>query len=141
GFDIEARARLSADDAWERLLAILERAEEPDRLCGGGPLSRGERPQAMLPGQVGGDVPFPESGLAPNAVLPAFFGLDPRPEGLVIRPNLPGALEFLEVDRLRWRDTVLRVRVEPRKITVTTDGVALEAAVEPGGSAILRHDP
>lgn len=141
GFDIEARARLSADDAWERLLAILERAEEPDRLCGGGPLSRGERPQAMLPGQVGVDVPFPESGLAPNAVLPAFFGLDPRPEGLVIRPNLPGALEFLEVDRLRWRDTVLRVRVEPRKITVTTDDVALEATVEPGGSAILRHDP
>src|SRR5690606_2428785 len=35
GFDIESRARISPELAWSRLVAILERADEADHLCGG----------------------------------------------------------------------------------------------------------
>lgn len=138
GFDIEARARLSPDLAWRRLTAILQRAELPDRLCGGAPLSRGEHPQAMLPGQVGVDVPFPESGLAPSAALPAFFGFDPRPDGLRIYPALPTELDYLEIDRLRWRDHVLRVRVERDRIRVFALHHELTASLSPESAVVLR---
>lgn len=138
GFDIESRARISADLAWERLVAILERADEADHLCGGAPLIHGEHPQAILPGQVGVDTPFPESGLVPTAVLPAFMGLTPRPDSLVIRPNLPHTIDHLEVENLHWHGTRLAVRVERNRITIRTPDTTLTADFAAGETVALR---
>lgn len=139
GFDIEARARISPDLAWQRLTAILDRVDDPDRLCGGGPLYRGEIPQAMLPGQVGVDNPFPESGLVPAAALPAFLGLDPTADGLVIRPSLPGALRHFGIDNLHWRGLRLSISAERMTVTVRSEDDEASATIRPGGTVRLSR--
>ncbi|MEA4945172.1 MAG: hypothetical protein VB080_12135 [Propionicimonas sp.] len=137
GFDIEARARVSPDLAWQRLIEVLDRAGEPDLLCGGGPLWHGEIPQAALPGQVGVDNPFPESGLVPFAALPAFLGLDPRPDGLVLRPNLPRVLDRFGIANVIWRGVRLRIVADHESLTVTTPTSVLTCRVDPGCAAVL----
>lgn len=136
GFDIEARARISANLAFRRLTEILDRVDQPDRLCGGAPLYHGEIPQAMLPGQVGVDNPFPESGLVPFAALPAFLGAVPTPEGLILRPHLPEALGWFGVTNLHWRGERLRIVANRESVTVATANTELVCSVQ-GGQAIL----
>lgn len=138
GFDIEARARASAELAWSRLVEILQRADEPDHLCGGSPLFRGEHPQAILPGQVGVDTPFPESGLVPAAALSAFLGLAPRPGGLVIRPRLPRDIDYLSVENLHWHGLRLEIRAEHARVTVRTPDTDLTAHYDAGEAVALR---
>ncbi|HNT34379.1 MAG TPA: GH116 family glycosyl hydrolase, partial [bacterium] len=104
-FDLANRARfLGADDAYRRWQEILVRYREPDRLCGGTPLFRGEVPQRVDPGAVGLDVPFPESGMVPCWVLYGMMGIEPTPNGLRIKPNLPSQLEFCAVRNVSYRN-------------------------------------
>ena len=99
GFDVMARARYrSADDAWARMTAILDRWTEPDSICGGAPLYRGEG-TVDAPGgahSVGTDVPFPESGLAPASFLYAFVGVEAEPEALVYSRTCRGPVQRRE---------------------------------------------
>ncbi|MBM3500789.1 MAG: hypothetical protein FJX74_19185, partial [Armatimonadetes bacterium] len=74
-FDLMARTKLlGAENAWQRWSEILARYREPDRLCGGGPLYRGENPQRVNAGAVGVDIPFPESVLVPLWFLYGAMG-------------------------------------------------------------------
>lgn len=90
---------------------ILERYREPDQLCGGPPLFRGEIPQQANPGSVGLDIPFPESGLVPTWFLYGLAGVQPTPEGLRIAPNLPQALPWLVIRNLSYRGLTLDLYV------------------------------
>lgn len=117
-FDVIARAGHDPDAAWSKLTGVLDRWSLPDRLCGGAPMSAGERPQGPLPGQVGVDTPFPESGLVGSAYLYAFVGLDPHPDRLRIRPVIPAALGVVGVDNLMWHGHRLRIRVERDRVDV-----------------------
>ena len=90
----------------------------PDRLCGGPPLYRGEIPQQENPGQVGVDLPFPESGMVPCYLLYGVMGVDAAPDGLRIAPRLPRALPFAEVDGVNWRGRRLSIRVDRRSIRI-----------------------
>lgn len=119
-FDLMARLRLvSPDNAWQRWEAILERWREPDHLCGGPPLYRGEHPQQINPGSTGTDIPFPESGLVPCWLLNGVLGVEPTPAGLRIAPRLPEGLEWAGIRNLGWRGMTLDVRVTRRAAQVS----------------------
>ncbi|MBM3474664.1 MAG: hypothetical protein FJX75_15475 [Armatimonadetes bacterium] len=124
-FDLMARTKLlGADNAWQRWTEILARHREPDRLCGGGPLFRGEGPQRVNPGAVGVDIPFPESGLVPTWFVHGVAGLNPTVTGLKINPKLPRALPWLIVRNVQYRGLTLDVRVTKTsaRLTSTTPG-------------------
>jgi hypothetical protein len=111
---------MGADNAWQRWNEILERYREPDRLCGGGPLYRGENPQRVNAGSTGTDIPFPESGLVPCWFLYGVMGIEATREGLAIRPNLPEALPWLTVRNVSYRGLTLDVRVTPTSARVVS---------------------
>lgn len=137
GFDVMARARYrGADDAWTRMTSILDRWSEPDHICGGAPLFRGESTVDGTTGgsSVGTDVPFPESGLAPASFLYAFIGLEATPKALVITPNLPAALDDAGVRNLVWRGHRLDVSVTRDAISISGDGIDIERTYTPGES-------
>jgi hypothetical protein len=113
-FDLMARTQLLGPErAWQRWTEILARYREPDRLCGGGPLYRGENPQRVNAGAVGVDIPFPESGLVPTWFLYGAMGVQPSVEGLRISPQLPRALPWLEARNVVYRGLTLDLRVTP----------------------------
>jgi hypothetical protein len=120
GFDVMARARyLGADAAWERMQAVLERYALPDRLCGGNPLYLGEHPQnEVSAGSVGVDVPFPESGLAPASFVYAFMGIKATIRGLYIKPNLPSAIDWVQVEGVNYRGLTLTIKVVRHQVWV-----------------------
>lgn len=125
-FDLMNRTHYQgADNAWERFMEILSRYRMPDKLCGGSPLYRGEKPQQEDAGSIGVDMPFPESGLVPCYFLYGVIGLEATPEGLRITPSLPNALEYAEVRKINWQGMSLRIRVTRSSATVdgsTKDG-------------------
>lgn len=133
GFDIMSRALYrGGDDAWQRFTTILDRWAEPDHLCGGDPLYRGERPQGAGAGQVGVDNPFPESGLAPASFLYGILGVDATPDALVVRPNLPSALQSAGVQNLFWRGRRTQVLVTHNSVSVRCTGISVEQNYQPG---------
>lgn len=136
GFDVEARARYrSADDAWRRLTAIVDRWAKPDHLCGGDPLYDGEHPQnESTPGSVGVDIPFPESGLTPGSFLYAFLGVEAEPSALVITPNLPSALTYAGVRRMHWRGQTVDLTVTRDTILLRGDGISIRKQYSAGES-------
>lgn len=121
-FDLMNRARLiNADNAYKRWKEILVRYREPDRMCGGAPLFRGETPQRVNPGAVGLDVPFPESGMVPCWVLYGMMGIEPTASGLRIEPNLPQDLEFCSVRNVSYRNLPLTIRVTREDVRISCD--------------------
>lgn len=136
GFDLMARARLmGADNALERLSAILDRFWLPDRLAGGAPLFRGENPGW----QVGTELPFPESGLVGAGILYAFLGLDPRPYGLEIAPNLPSSWPYMRVQNISFHGRTLQITATHDTIEVMDDhGRHYKAPYGLGDVLILR---
>jgi len=142
GFDICSRARyLGADDAFRRLREIVRRYQEPDKLCGGSPLFHGE----INGWEVGTDIPFPESGIAPASFLYAFLGVQATPQGLVIRPNLPKALKWAGVRGLVYRGLPLGIRVTNTSVEVRSEGPGqgfrLQKRLRKGESFVLGEMP
>jgi len=142
GYDIVARARLlGADSAYRRLREILARYRQPDRLCGGTPLVHGE----VNGWEVGTDVPFPESGLAPAAFLYALLGVEARADGLHVRPNLPSALEYAGVRNLLYRGLRLDLRVtrDAVEFSCREPGHAfhVKQAIARGGEYVFHQPP
>jgi len=118
-FDLMARLQLlGPDNAYDRLRAILGRYAEPDRLCGGPPLYHGETPQQENPGQVGVDMPFPESGLVPCAFLYGVVGAEAHADGLHVRPALPAALTKAGVLNVSFAGARLDLVAQPGRLTV-----------------------
>lgn len=142
-YDLVARQRyFGIDNAWRRFAQILARYREPDRLCGGGPLYRGEHPQQLHPGAVGLDVPFPESGLVPSWYLEGAVGVRPTVDGLEVRPALPRSLRRAGVRNLTWHDQTMTIVVERAgrgyTVEVTQAGASQRHDVPAGGRVLLR---
>lgn len=140
GFDVMARARYrSADDAWARLTAILDRWSEPDHISGGSPLFRGESTVDSGTGStsVGTDIPFPESGLAPASFMYAFIGVEAEPDALVINPNLPSALSHVGVRNLFWHGKSYELLVTRSRVSLRGRGVAITRPYKQGESVRL----
>jgi hypothetical protein len=133
------------DRAWQRWQEILARYREPDRLCGGGPLTHGENPQRINPGSVGLDIPFPESGMVPTWFLYGLMGVDARLEGLHIAPRLPKGVPWLGLRNLSYRGLTLDLRVTPTsaRLTSQTPGYRFvwERTFPPGQGVVFREPP
>ncbi len=145
-YDLMARTRLLGPErAWERWEEILARYREPDRLCGGPPLYRGENPQQANPGSVGLDIPFPESGLVPNWFLYGVAGVQATAEGLLISPRLPKALPWLTVRNLTYRGLTMDLRVTNRLVRLTCNQPGRRFVwarrITPGGQALFAAPP
>lgn len=143
GFDVMARARYrSADNAWARMTAILDRWNEPDHISGGTPLFRGESTVDSGTGStsVGTDIPFPESGLAAGSFLYAFIGVEAEPDALVITPNLPSALGHVGVRNLVWHGKRLELTVTRDEIIVEGSGASVRRRYKAGKSVRLKSN-
>lgn len=145
-FDLMARTALvSPDSAWQRWTEILGRYREPDRLCGGPPLYRGENPQQANPGSTGTDIPFPESGLVPCWFLYGLAGVQPNADGLTVAPRLPGALPWLEIRNVQYRNLTFDIRVTNRQVTLTGRRPGQEFVwrrdVPAGGKVVFSEPP
>ena len=85
---------------------------------------------------------FKESILVPQVMLYGFLGFSPGIDGFSIRPNLPEEWPSLTIDRIRYRDLVLTIKVTRDKtITVTgtgKPGVPLEIDVPRGYELVNR---
>ncbi|MBC7286773.1 MAG: hypothetical protein H5T86_01770 [Armatimonadetes bacterium] len=118
-FDLMARTRfLGPDNALARWREIMARWRMPDHLCGGPPLCRGELPQQINPGQVGVDVPFPESSLVACWLVYGVAGISASSRGLEIAPRLPRDWPALAVENVGYRGLPLVVEVTRREVTV-----------------------
>jgi hypothetical protein len=145
-YDLMARTRLlGPDNAWQRWEQILGRYREPDRLCGGAPLYRGEVPQRVNPGWVGVDIPFPESGLVPTWFLYGLMGIEAKADGLHIRPQLPSDVPWLGIRNVSYGGLTLDVRVTPTSARVTsrTPGYRFvwEREFAEGGGVVFAEPP
>jgi len=140
GFDVAARARyLGADNAWQRLAAVLDRWRDPDHLCGGDPLYRGEHPQnEVSAGSVGVDIPFPESGLAPNSFFETVLGVLPQPGVLTVTPRLPRTLSWAGVRRMVWQGRVCTLIVARNQVRLTGRGLRVTRHYRPGQTVRIR---
>jgi hypothetical protein len=141
GFDIMARALYrGADDAWSRMTAILDRWKDPDHLCGGTPLFRGETTvdSGTKNTSVGTDIPFPESGLAPASFLYAFVGVEAEPDALVITPKLPSTLSHVGMRNIYWHGKKLDLLVTRNRINVSGSGVSISRPYKAGRSVRLN---
>jgi hypothetical protein len=145
-FDLMARSQLlGADNAWQRWQAILERYREPDRLCGGPPLFRGEIPQQANAGAVGLDIPFPESGLVPTWFLYGCAGVSARADGLHVAPNLPPSLPWLAIRNIAYRNLTLTLLAtnDSVELTSTTPGYEFtwQRELTPGAEVVFSEPP
>jgi hypothetical protein len=127
-FDLLARARMQgADGAADRLLGILGRYAEPDRLCGGAPLFTGERPQGgdLGAGAVGVMFSeFPETALLSEAMFTGFLGISVDAEGMTIAPALPREFDSFTIRDIAYRGGRFDISATRQATTVrcTRDG-------------------
>jgi hypothetical protein len=140
GFDVAPRARnIGGDNAWQRLMAVVQRWRDPDHLCGGNPLYRGEHPQnESTPGSVGVDIPFPESGLAPNSFLEAIIGVAAEPSALTITPRLPSTLQHAGVQRMMWRGHVCDLSVTRDRVVLSSGAFHISRRYQPGQTVRIQ---
>ncbi|MDP6380708.1 MAG: hypothetical protein QF662_05110, partial [Phycisphaerae bacterium] len=142
-YDIMTRIRfLGIDRTWQRFSEIMKRYSCPDRLSGGPLMYCGENPQHGVPGSVGTDRPFPESGAVPASFLYAFIGANAGSAGLRIKPDLPGELEFAGVENLYYAGHRYDLRVSRNSVEVVrqSDGKTIERKIRPGGSVLIKPD-
>ena len=142
-YDLMNRRRFfGADNAWQRFSEILTRYRDPDRLCGGPPLFRGEHPQQLNPGSVGADIPFPESGLVPCWFVFGVVGAQVDAAGLHIKPALPQALGRAGVRNLAWAGQTWTITVERAadgyRVELVSPGRRHSATVDAGGEVTMR---
>ena len=117
--DIQARARvLGIDNAWQRVLQILDRYARPDRLTGGRVFAdsggRGRwhfgPPQLERADIEGFREIFPDNGAVATALPIALLGLEPTAKGLQLTPQVPSSLEGYEVRGLGYGAAVWNIR-------------------------------
>lgn len=145
-YDLMARTRFRGpDDALGRWRAIMGRVRMPDRLCGGPPLYRGEIPQQIMPGQVGVDVPFPESSLVPCWLVYGVLGANATSRGLEIEPHLPSDWPWIEIHNLAYRGLSLNVRATRREVVIKCEAPGYEFTwrreLGAEGKVVFRQPP
>lgn len=127
--DIMARLKvLGPDNAWQRLREIARWYQEVRDAGGYRSYYDGKRPGTLQGGGTSGglglDCEFWESVMLPNVLLKGFAGFSPTADGFQIIPQLPAEWQGLEIDRIGWRDTALKIRVREKSIGVMKEGRA-----------------
>lgn len=119
--DLMARHRtLGPDNAWQRLMEILEWYEEVWEAGGFMPfyeVNEGTL-QSPLPGGLGLHREFTETSLMPLYAIKGLFGFAAKPDGFVLDPHFPQAVPEFSVDRVRYQDALLTLRYQNGFTTV-----------------------
>lgn len=139
--DLAARLRVrGAGDPWGRLREIVEWFQEV-REEGGyrAYYANGKRGTTLQGGGTAGglgiDHEFKESVLLPQILLYDFLGFEPRPDGIVLRPNLPEEWPSLRIDRIRFHDLILDITASENSIRIDSEGtMAWPLQLWPGDS-------
>lgn len=121
-YDILARLRTrGGDDGYARLLEMLRRYAEPDRLTGGGPLFDGRSVQGGgTPGGAGVmSFEFPETAMLAGVVLHGFLGAEANAAGLTLRPRLPSNQAWVEARDILYRGVRLTIRATRTHVTIS----------------------
>ena len=124
-YDLWARLHhVSPDDAWNRLLEILDWQREVDDAGGYrayyGETDRGTTLQGGgTAGGLGIDFEFFESSLLPAIVPLGFMGIAPTPAGLHIRPRMPEACPEMRVRNLLYSNLRLDITASAAAIEIT----------------------
>ena len=82
-------------------------------------------------GGLGLDMEFFESVMVPQIMLNGFLGFAPRADGFKLNPRLPNDWPELAVDRIRFQNQALRIRVTRELIEITRTGVSPVPTTEP----------
>ena len=122
GYDVIARAKyINADDAYNRLKAVLARYSEPDKLTGGSPTIFNETIQGGSDGAGSLGVmshEFPESGIAGSSFVYAFIGLEHEVDGLHIDPRIPTGMEYIGAKNINYRGMNLNFHITGSAISI-----------------------
>jgi hypothetical protein len=115
--DLMARLKvLGPDDAWRRLQEVIRWFDEVQAAGGyrkyyDGKNRRGTLQGGGTAGGLGLDQEFFESVLVPQVMLHGFLGFRASGDGFSLDPKLPATWPELSIDRIRFQDWTLRVRV------------------------------
>lgn len=85
---------------------------------------------------------FPESGLVPLTFLTGFIGVDPEPEGLAVRPMLPGELSFAGVRKYVYNGKTYSIEVNKRitRPSLKKNGSGYLVKLPAAGQWIISRD-
>lgn len=132
--DLMARlAVLGPDNAAARLTEIVKWFDEVQAAGGYRKYYDGSREGTLQGGGTAGglglDCEFIESVLVPQVMIDGFLGFAARADGFVIDPKLPSDWPELTIDRIRFHDSILTVRVTKSVIEVINERRCEEPAV------------
>ncbi|HEY5915059.1 MAG TPA: glycosyl hydrolase family 65 protein [Verrucomicrobiae bacterium] len=117
---------LGPDNAWQRLQHTLRWFDEVEAAGGYRKYYDGKRDGSLqgggTPGGLGLDHEFFESVLVPQVMLNGFLRFHPDADGFRIDPRLPQAWPELGVNRLRFQDSVLRIKATRNTIELWREG-------------------
>lgn len=121
--DLMARLRvLGPDNAWNRLRETIRWFDEVQTAGGYRKYYDGKREGSLqgggTPGGLGLDHEFFESVLVPQVMLNGFLGFHPAADGFRIAPSLPQDWPELQINRIRFQDSVLRVKATPNTVEI-----------------------
>jgi len=123
-YDLWARLKvLGPDNAWQRLLKILDWQQEVWTEGGYRKYYESGKHGTTLQGGgtaggIGVDHEFFESSLLPSIITYGFVGLDARPDGLVLKPSLPRSCPQMAITNLLYRNVCLDASVSNNTIEI-----------------------
>jgi hypothetical protein len=125
--DLMARLKIDGpDNAWARLREIIQWFDEVQAAGGYRKYYDGSREGNLQGGGTAGglglDKEFFESAMVPQVILNGFLGFSPRANGFRLQPRLPSDWPELVVDRIRFHDSVLKIRATPGLIEINREG-------------------
>lgn len=113
-YDMMARLRtFGPDNAWQRFEGILKEFRK-DQLKRDPKNNKGAAWKWGIIGE------FPESGLVPATIALGFMGLNASPDALVVKPCLPEALPWLEIQHVNYRGATYSIRADKESIRIKT---------------------
>jgi|LSQX01.3.fsa_nt_gb hypothetical protein len=124
--DLMARLTIHGpDNAAQRLTEIMKWFAEVQAAGGYRAYYDGSREGSLQGGGTAGglglDREFIESVLVPQVMIDGFMGFKPYSDGFSINPRLPRDWPELKIDRIRFHESVLAIRVTNKEVEITND--------------------
>lgn len=123
-YDLWARLHVNGpNDAWERLMAVLEWEDEV--LAAGGYreyYKDGKQGTTLqgggTAGGIGVDNEFFESSMIPSIIVYGFLGLEPRADSLAMNPRLPDQCPEIGISNVLYRNAKLDIKASSTEISI-----------------------
>ncbi len=125
-----------ADSAFARMEQIIAEFRQDE-------LRRDPANNVGAPWTIGIVGEYPESGIVPLVMAEGFLGMDARPDGLHIRPDLPAALESAGLREVVYAGRTYRIQGSKNVSAVSTTSLpdGSEEVVVPNGTEYVIPAP